>query len=345
MAEFIKILSTGQEKCYDSTGLEIPCVSTFQDAAVKSGMQWPANRFEIQEEKVLDRLSGLTWTRDANLGSFPVTWQEALDRIAEMNIIGALGHNDWRLPNRRELHSLMSYQAKRPSLPNDHPFTNYFLGWYWTSTSAAINPSHAWYVHLEGARMFYGRKSEYYLYWPVRGQGNDTLAATGQHACFNQNGAKIDCLQSGQDGEFQFGRQWPTPRFVEVGQIVRDQLTNLYWLKKATVSDDPVDWQTALRLVEQLRVEGFLGITDWRLPTINELESLTDCSRFHPALPANHPFTDVQKTYWSSTTSFYETDWSWVYYMVKGALGVGYKPDKGCSVWPVSHQIREQKHL
>jgi hypothetical protein len=332
------VLSTGQEKCYDASGQEIPCGATGQDAAISSGIAWPAVRFLVAGETVLDQLTGLTWTRDANPAGWPITWREALDRIRAMNKTGPPGPDDWRLPNRRELHSLMSYQSKKPSLPRGHPFRNYFLGWYWTSTSAAINRAYAWYVHLDGARMFYGRKDEYHLYWPVRGQGNGALAATGQAECFNETGGKIACRHSGQDGEFQWGRPWPDPRFLAEGGIVRDRLTNLHWLQQATVGETQVDWPTALRTVARLGAEKFLGVADWRLPTINELETLTDCARFDPALPAGHPFSAVKDTYWSATTSFYETDWAWVYYMVKGALGVGYKPATTSFVWPVFHR-------
>ncbi|MCB2182422.1 MAG: DUF1566 domain-containing protein [Desulfobulbaceae bacterium] len=333
----VMVVSTGQKKCYDRAGREISCGGTGQDATVQSGIAWPSDRFQVEDGKVLDQLTGLIWTQDANPSGFPVTWQEALDRINEMNGEHVLDRNDWRLPNRRELHSLMSYQSKKPSLPQGHPFRNYFLGWYWTSTSAAINPSYAWYVHLEGARMFYGRKRENYLFWPVCGKGNGTLAATGQLGCFNQMGEDIECRQSFQDGELRIGRKWPQTRFIDKDGIVLDRLTNLSWLKKANITPEPVDWQTALDMVARLRKEKFLGMGGWRLPTINELESLTDCSQFGPALPARHPFEAVQETYWSSTTSFYETDWAWVYYMIKGALGVGYKPDVGSFVWPVFH--------
>ncbi|MDY6994638.1 MAG: DUF1566 domain-containing protein [Pseudomonadota bacterium] len=37
----------------------------------------------------------------------------------------------------------------------------------------------------------------------------------------------------------------------------------------------------------------------WRLPTINELESLVDCGQHAPALPQEHPFEAVQPIYWS----------------------------------------------
>jgi len=43
----------------------------------------------------------------------------------------------------------------------------------------------------------------------------------------------------------------------------------------------------------------------------------------------------LREGYWSSTTSFFETDWAWVLYLEKGACGVGHKPGKTFHVWPV----------
>ena len=82
------------------------------------------------------------------MAEFPLAWKEALDHIATMNRDKALGFTDWRLPNRRELRSLMSHQTRKPALPEGHPFVNVFSGWYWTSTTAAINTAYAWYIHM-----------------------------------------------------------------------------------------------------------------------------------------------------------------------------------------------------
>jgi len=73
----------------------------------------------------------------------------------------------------------------------------------------------------------------------------------------------------------------------------------------------------------------------WRLPNINELESLVDCSAHSPALPHGHPFTEVREGYWSSTTSMFEPDWAWALYLTKGAVGVGQKKGAHFSVWGV----------
>lgn len=80
-----------------------------------------------------------------------------------------------------------------------------FSGWYWTSTTASISTAYAWYVHMEGARMFSGGKEQYFLLWPVRGPGT-VLAATGQTACYDARGNPVPCPGTGQDGEFMSGR-------------------------------------------------------------------------------------------------------------------------------------------
>lgn len=326
-------LQTGQVTCHDTFGREIPCTGSGQDAEFKRGISWPVPRFEQKDEMVLDRLTGLIWTQDANPAVFPVTWQEALDYIADMNRERTFGYSDWRLPNRRELRSLMSHQAKKPALPEGHPFRNVFSGWYWTSTTAAINTAYAWYIHTEGARMFYGNKEQFFLLWPVRGEGYNILPVTGQTQCYDSAGRLISCEGSGQDGEFHAGLVWPEPRFEVIGEAVIDRLTNLCWLRGADLTEGrQVTWSDAFSAVAQLNQSSKVS---WRLPNINELESLVDCSTHSPALPAGHPFSAVKEAYWSSTTSMFEPDWAWALYLTKGAVGVGQKWGAHFYVWPV----------
>jgi hypothetical protein len=327
-------LWTGQTSCHDESGRIISCAGSGQDAEFHTGIPWPAPRFEARGGIVLDRLTGLIWMRNANHAEYPVTWQEALGFIAGMNRDRAMGHGDWRLPNRRELRSLMSHRTKKPALPEDHPFINVFSGWYWSSTTAAISPAHAWYVHMEGARMFYGGKDQSYLLWPVRGE-SQVLPATGQELCFDAQGREIPCRATGQDAERRAGAAWPQPRFMEQGDRVLDRLTGLYWKRHADLTHGPVSWSEALAAVTALNREQF-RTGNWRLPNINELESLVDCSTHSPALPAGHPFSDVRDVYWSSTTSLFESDWAWALYLDKGAVGVGQKRQARFHVWAVS---------
>ncbi len=321
-------LQTGQTVCYDDEGREIACDGTGQDAEFRRGIVWPEPRFEPRDETVVDRLTGLVWLRNANPTEFPMPWSEALEYVHTMNRQKAFGLNDWRLPNRREFRSLMSHQTRKPALPEGHPFRNVFLGWYWTSTSAAINHAYAWYIHMEGARMFYGAKEQYFLVWPVGGEGARVLPATGQRDCFAVDGGRMPCAGSGQNGEHRLGAEWPAPRFEPAGDAVLDRLTGLRWRMDADLTKRQVTWREALSVVNNLG-------DGWRIPNINELESLVDCSRYGPALPEDHPFQNVQEGYWPSTTSFFETDWAWALYLEKGAVGVGQKRGAYFHVWPV----------
>jgi len=329
------IHQTGQVRCYDTAGRQIDCGGTGQDGAYRYGMGWPQPRFETVSGTVIDHLTHLMWSRDANPGGYPSTWSEALQLIESLCQQKYLGYDDWRLPNRRELRSLISHQTKKPALPDGHPFVNVFLGWYWTSTTAAISPAYAWYVHMEGGRMFYGGKDQPFLVWPVRGASRDAVLATGQDRCYDPEGVAIPCPGSGQDGERRLGRRWQPDRLETLGEAVRDALTGLVWWRHADMTGERVTWQDALDLALAFKSED-RRYADWRLPNINELESLVDCATSQPALPRNHPFTGVKDGYWSSTTSCFDTDWAWALYLEKGAVGVGQKKDPHFHVWLVA---------
>lgn len=323
------VLSTGQHLCFDTAGRPVNCAGTGQDGEFRSGLPWPKPRFDLLNESlVLDRLTGLFWPRVASLGDFPMSWTEALAAVKLMNQENALGHADWRLPNRRELSSLISYSHHRPALPEGHPFT-VSQTWYWTSTTTAIAPDCAWRVHLEGGRMFYGDKARDAMVWPVRGE-SPVLARTGQQQCRDASGVIIDCTATGQDGELRRGAPWPEPRFLMEEDWVRDLLTGLLW-RRSTDLLGTCTWEEALLAATSLRDKG----RTWRLPTIRELESLVDAKHYDPALP-EHPFTDIREAYWSSTSSAYAPDWAYCLYLHKGAVGVGFKPKREFHAWLVA---------
>ena len=328
-------LNSGQRLCYDAAGREKTCAGSGQDGEVRPGAPWPEPRFIPENDVVRDNLTGLVWTRDANPGGFPLTWPEALEMVAGLNSETHLGRTDWRLPNRRELFSLVSFQERVPALPAGHPFQNVFRGWYWSNTSAAINPAYAWYLHTEGGRMFYGKKDQSFLVWPTAGPGNGLLPATWQRECWDDQGRPLDPVGSGQDGELRLGAPWPQPRFSPENDVVRDNLTGLVWTRSADLASGNTDWGTALATAARLNQAPPDGVAGWRLPTITELESLVDASAHSPALPLGHPFESAGQAYWSSTSSAFEPDWAMALYLHKGAVGVGRKDGRHFLVWAV----------
>lgn len=72
------------------------------------------------------------------------------------------------------------------------------------------------------------------------------------------------------------GTAWPKPRFIPLEFGVLDELTGLTWHTRAIVGRENGTWNEALAAVSSYSVETRLP---WRMPTINELESLVDEDR------------------------------------------------------------------
>jgi len=175
----ISLPQTGQTKCYDTAGVEISCTGTGQDGEIQAGAEWPEPRFTVNGDVVTDNLTGLMWTKNANLLNGYRTWQQALDYIKGMNN-GAyypnFGYTDWRLPNREELHSLIDFSQYNPALPSGHPFTNVQDDFYWSSTTYTYTTENTWVVMMyDGNVVNYINKSGKLFVWPVRGGQGATL--------------------------------------------------------------------------------------------------------------------------------------------------------------------------
>ena len=141
-------LADGRIKGYD---LIMPggAEKTFFVQLVRGSVGYGGNAFaDLGDGTVRDAATGLMWTKADN-GS-PLSWQAALAWAQARNAANHLGHADWRLPNAKELHSLVSY-ANAPDY-NGKPAldTAYFtctsitnengeadFPYYWTSTTHA----------------------------------------------------------------------------------------------------------------------------------------------------------------------------------------------------------------
>jgi len=150
------------------------------DGNLKKGRAWPNPRFTVMDDTncVLDNLTGLMWARNANLFG-QVNWATA---VASCNDLVYGGYDDWRLPNVRELYSLIVLEYGSPLLCNtagtakltaNDPF-NVVSAWmaasYWTSTTSAKVPNNAWHVELSRGWIYNSNtKSTACYVWPVRG--------------------------------------------------------------------------------------------------------------------------------------------------------------------------------
>jgi hypothetical protein len=142
------------------------------DGDLEKGVAWPNPRFtDNGNGTVTDNLTGLIWLKNANCFEVKV-WATALSDANTLNngecgLTDGSVEGDWRLPNRREMQSLIDCEQALPALPSSHPFTGVQSDAYWSSTTWA--PSLAWYVDLRWGVVSGQDKNAAFYVWPVRG--------------------------------------------------------------------------------------------------------------------------------------------------------------------------------
>lgn len=170
----VSLAQTGQSTCYDAVGTVISCAGTGQDGELRKGVAWPTSRFNDNgNETVTDTLTGLMWSKDANAPGPNIcnpavikNWQGGLDHVACLNTNSYLGHSDWRLPNRKELLSLINRgQANSATWLSSQGFSNVTTNYYHTSTAHYL----PWSVLLYFGNAYPTSKASNYKIWPVRG--------------------------------------------------------------------------------------------------------------------------------------------------------------------------------
>ena len=136
---------------------------------MQQGAAWPDPRFTVTthgtDEVVTDHLTGLMWVRAPS--SLQWNWTFAFIAINNINGSAYAGYSDWRLPNVRELQSLIDYGRWDPALPAGHPFT-IMLGRYWSSTTSALNETFGWTVSITGGNVDISGKGGSHRVLPVR---------------------------------------------------------------------------------------------------------------------------------------------------------------------------------
>jgi len=164
------------------TGQTTPS-GTGTDGALKKGVAWPTPRFtDNQNGTVTDNLTKLIWTKNANMFG-GLKWQDgstyptypACEACATLNseeqgLTDGSKAGDWRLPNVRELQSLIDYGKAASALPWPNPFTGDQSGlYYWSSTTSAYDTNYAWCVYFGLGFVDHSVKSSNGWVWCVRG--------------------------------------------------------------------------------------------------------------------------------------------------------------------------------
>lgn len=135
----------------------------------------PSLRFTVHDNGVVtDLQTGLMWKRcpegqsgvDCSTGSEDLfDWRQALERA---EVATDADHNDWRLPNVKELASIVETQCGHPSI-NLSIFPGTQSSRFWSSTAVANNVANSWYVDFGYGDTYYESRTKTYAVRLVRG--------------------------------------------------------------------------------------------------------------------------------------------------------------------------------
>ncbi len=109
------------------------------------------DRFTVSWEVVEDSVTGLMWQKNGNAAGSK-TWNNAKNYCANLSL---WWYSDWKLPNVKELESIVDFSKKNPSIETSK-FTNTVSRYYWSSTTYSNGTGYAWGVYF-----YYGYSSYY----------------------------------------------------------------------------------------------------------------------------------------------------------------------------------------
>lgn len=189
---------------------------------VRNGSEYGVNDFiDNNDGTITDNATGLMWQQnDSETG---LNWEEALNWVAQKNTENYLGYNDWRLPNAKELQSIVDY-TRSPA----------------TTNSAAIDPLFTCSIITDE-----GGEDNYPFYWTGTTHANMQNGSYGAYLCFGEAlgwmemppnsgnfqlvdvhgaGAQRSDPKSGDPGDWPYGHgpQGDVIRIYNYVRLVRD---------------------------------------------------------------------------------------------------------------------------
>lgn len=258
-------LCTGQTKCYGATA-EMTCPSEGSDYYGQDA-QYAALGYctprsytvsgSVPEEIVTDNVTELEWQRTISTSTY--NWANA---ITYCNNLTYAGHNDWRLPNDRELVTLVDYGRHSPSIDTVAFPGTPSSGRFWSSlTHQSVN------------------EVAFCLYFDYGAVAADNKSANNYY---------VRCVRGTALAKSTF-----TETTVSGKILVTDAATGLVWTKEYSTA---VTWRNALAYCENLNYSGY---SDWRLPNINDLKTLINREKYNP--PSDFPDM-LAASFWSSSS-------------------------------------------
>ncbi len=179
------------------------------------------------------------------------------------------GYTDWQLPSSYALFSILDHDHN-PAL-NTAAFPLTGAEYWWTASEMVGDSTRAWVVNSGGGVGAHPK--------------SETISAGGPKHFHAR------CARSMPAG-------LPSHFTANGGDSVTDNQTGLMWQQGETST---LTWEAALNYCEGLLLG---GRTDWRLPNMKELRSISDDARSGPSLDRTYFPGARAARYWSSTSLF-----------------------------------------
>ncbi len=184
--ECLRVLpASGQTQCWNTSGTLIACAGTGQDGDLQAGAT--LSYTDNGDGTITDHNTGLMWEKRSDDGGIhdyddTYTWENAVAvKIATLNGGGGFaGHTDWRLPNKKELESIINAEVSNPSVSSVF-HTGCVSGatvltgsctlssYHWSSSTYVSVPQGAWLVYFSDGYVAGGSKTNHNSVRAVRG--------------------------------------------------------------------------------------------------------------------------------------------------------------------------------
>ncbi|MDD5011978.1 MAG: DUF1566 domain-containing protein, partial [Phycisphaerae bacterium] len=138
----------------------------YDDGYYKKGTPASGAHFTKAGNLTTDNGTGLMWVADhaaiGTVGGYnfasTMSWSDALLAVTALNSAAYGGYSDWRLPNIKELQSIVDYGRVGPAIDTTY-FPNAQSYSYWSSTTLAGGTVYAWYVYFDDGYVGYDNKA------------------------------------------------------------------------------------------------------------------------------------------------------------------------------------------
>ena len=353
------IVDTGQTSCYDDSGV-ITCPIR-GEAFFGQDAQYSGNTPSYTENgdgTVTDNVTGLVWQQNTDTdGDGDMDAADKMSSTAAVAYCENLtyaGHDDWQLPEIKQLYSLIDFSGFDPSgyegsdtsglVPFIDTATFDFAYGDTDAGERIIDSQYAsstYYVSDKDGELLFGVN---FADGRIKGYGT-TMG--GRDKTFS-----VACVRE--------NNSYGVNDFVDNGDgTISDNATGLIWSQNDSGSDAPdgLNWEEALAYVEVQNDANYLGYDDWRLPSVKELQSIVDYGRspdttnsaaidplFKATIVPNEEGEVDYDFYWTSTThANWTTDSGNAAAYVSFGRGLGYMGSEWVDIHGAGSQRSDPK--